>query len=225
MANKAINQKEVARQENIEATVSATEKFYNENKKTIWGIIIAVLVIGLGILAYSKFIYQPKCAQAQQATYPAEMAFQIGDYEVALNGDGNNAGFAEIIGEYGNKAGKAVYLYAGICELNLGNFEEAITYLKKYSGRDSILSARAYACQGDAYIELEDYQNALVCFKKAVAAADNTFTALYLVKEGLVYEALGENAKALDCYNAVKDQYPASIEAYDIDKYINKVSE
>jgi hypothetical protein len=112
-----LKEQEAARQENIEQTVSATEQFYNENKKVIWGVIAAILVIGLGILAYNKFIYQPKCVEAMQQTYPAEMSFQSGEYELALNGDGNNMGFADIISEYGTKAGKAVYLYAGICEL------------------------------------------------------------------------------------------------------------
>lgn len=225
MAQKVSNQKEAARKENIEATVSATEKFYNENKKTIWGIIIAVLVVGLGILAYSKFVYQPKCAEAQQAAYQAESAFRLNDWEAALNGDGNFTGFAEIISVYGNKAGKSMNLYAGICELQLGYYEEAIAYLKKYKGKDSILSARAFACIGDAYVELGDYQNALTNYRKAVSVADNLFAAAYLVKEGLVFEALGRNAEALECFETVKDRYPSSLEAYEIDKYINKVTE
>lgn len=225
MANKATKVKDTERQENIEATVTATEKFYNENKKTIWGIIIAVLVIGLAILAYSKFIYQPKCAEAQQETYPAEMAFQQQAWEIALNGDGNNLGFAEIIDTYGAKAGKAVYFYAGICELQLGNYEEAISYLKKYNGKDSILAARAIAAQGDAYVELDDTQAAVSCFEKAAATADNTFAAGYLLKAGVAYEALGNNAKAVECYKTIKDQYPSSLEAYDIDKYITRIAE
>ena len=61
MAQKKQNDIDALRQENIEQTVSATEQFYNDNKKAIWGVVAAVLVIGLGILAYSKFIYQPKC--------------------------------------------------------------------------------------------------------------------------------------------------------------------
>lgn len=225
MANKATKVKDTERQENIEATVTATEKFYNENKKTIWGIIIAVLVIGLAVLAYSKFIYQPKCAEAQQETYPAEMAFQQQAWEIALNGDGNNLGFAEIIDTYGAKAGKAVYFYAGICELQLGNYEEAISYLKKYNGKDSILAARAIAAQGDAYVELDDIQTAVSCFEKAAATADNTFAAGYLLKAGVAYEALGNNAKAVECYKTIKDQYPSSLEAYDIDKYITRIAE
>ena len=99
MAQKNQNDKEALRQENIEQTVSATEQFYSKNKKTIWSVVGAVLVIGLGVLAYGKFVYQPKCAEAMQQAYPAEASFQEGDYELALNGDGNVLGFAEIISE------------------------------------------------------------------------------------------------------------------------------
>ena len=225
MAQKIQNDKEALRQENIEQTVSATEQFYNDNKKVIWGVVAAVLVIGLGILAYSKFIYQPKCAEAMQQAYPAEMSFQEGEYELALNGDGNVLGFADIISEYGAKAGKAVYLYAGICELQLGNNEEALSYLKKYNGKEPILAARAKACQGDAYVALGDYNAAVRAYKAAVSTADNIFAPAYLLKEGSAYEALGQKAEALACYKAIENDYPSSLEAYEIAKNIARVAE
>lgn len=225
MAQKKVNDKEAQRQENIEQTVSATEQFYNENKKLILGIVIAVLVIGAGILAYNKFIFQPKCVEAMQQCYPAEMSFQEGEYELALNGDGNNLGFADIISEYGTKAGKAVYLYAGICELQLGNSEEALSYLKKYNGKEPILAARARACEGDAYVALGDYAAAVRSYKAAVAVADNVFAAGYLLKEGSAYEALGQKAEALACYKTIETDYPQSLEAYEIAKNIARVAE
>ena len=225
MAQKKVNDKEAQRQENIEQTVSANEQFYNENKKLIWGIVAAVLVIGVAILAYSRFIYQPKCVEAMQQCYPAEMSFQDGEYELALNGDGNNLGFADIISEYGSKAGKAVYLYAGICELQLGNSEEALSYLKKYNGKEPILAARARACEGDAYVALGDYAAAVRSYKAAVAVADNVFAAAYLLKEGSAYEALGQKAEALACYKTIETDYPQSLEAYEISKNIARVAE
>ena len=225
MAQKNLKDKEAQRQENIEQTVSATEQFYNEHKKTIWTVVAAVLVVGLGILAYNKFIYQPKCAEAMQQSYPAEMNFQNGEYALALSGDGNNLGFEDIIAEYGTKSGKAVYLYAGICELQLGNYDEALAYLKKYKGKEPILAARAKACEGDAYVALGDYAAAVRSYKAAVSCADNVFAASYLIKEGTALEALGQNAEALACYNAVKTDYPQSIEAYEIAKNIARVSE
>ena len=225
MAQKNLKDKEAERQENIEQTVSATEKFYNENKKMVWGVVAAILVIGLGILAYNKFIFQPKCVEAMQQAYPAEMSFQKAEYDLALNGDGNNLGFGDIIDEYGTKAGKAVYLYAGICELQLGNYDEALSYLKKYNGKEPILAARARACEGDAYVALGDYNAAVRSYKAAVAVADNVFAAGYLLKEGSAHEALGQKAEALACYKSIEENYPQSIEAYEIAKHIARVAE
>ena len=215
--------KEALMQENIEQTVSATEQFLNNNKKTIIGALVAVVVIGLGILAYSKFVYQVQVEEAMAQAFPAETNFQNGEYELALNGDGNNLGFVQIIEDYGKKAGKAVYFYAGVCELQLGNYESAIKYLQAYNGKDEILAARAKACIGDAYVGLEDYKKALACFEEAAAVVDNMFAAGYLLKAGVVAEKLGENAKALSFYEKIQDQYPQSMEAYDIDKYIGRI--
>ncbi len=224
MATKSKTKEEV-RQEQVETSVSKFEQFYNDYKKILWGVLIGVIVIWLAILGYQRFIYQPKCAEAQEQTFPAENNFQQGNYELALNGDGNVLGFAEIIDTYGTKSGKAVYAYAGICELQLGNYENAVSYLKKYNGKEPILAARVLACLGDAYVGLENYDEAVAAYKKAVAKADNAYAAAYLVKEGLVLEKLGRKAEALDCYKTVKDKYPQSIEAYDIDRYISAVEE
>lgn len=226
MANVKVNEKAAVSQEALQQTVSSkTEEFFKQNRKLLWGIVIAVVVIALAILGYQKFIYQPRCAEAMQQTYPAEMNFQAGEYELALNGDGNVLGFAEIIKEYGNKAGNAVYMYAGACEYQLGNFQEAIDYLNNYKGKESILAARAEACKGDAYVGLGNYDQAIKCFEAAVAKADNIFAAGYLFKAGIAYEELGNKAEALRCYREIEDKYPQSIEAYDIGKYISRVEE
>ncbi|MBR5925374.1 MAG: tetratricopeptide repeat protein [Bacteroidales bacterium] len=224
MATKTKTKEEV-RQEQVETSVSKFEQFYEKYKNIIWIVLGAIVVIWLAILGYQKYIYQPKCAEAQEQAFPAENNFAQGEYELALNGDGNVLGFTEIIDTYGTKAGKAVYLYAGICELQLGDFESAVSYLKKYNGKEPIMAARALACLGDAYVGLEDYKAAVAAYKKAVAAADNTYAAAYLVKEGLALEKLGDNAAALECYKIVKDKYPQSIEAYDIDRHIAAVEE
>jgi len=224
MANVNTKEKEAIRQENIEATVSKTEQFLNKYGKTIWITVGTLVVVFLAVLAYSKFIYQPKCQEAMTAAISAEESFRAAEYDLALNGDGNVMGFAQVIDEYGSKAGAAAYLYAGICELQIGNFQEAVNYLKKYNGKEPILSARAKSCLGDAYVGLEDYQSALKAYQ-AAASEDNVFAAVYLVKEGGVYEKLGQNDKALECYNKVKNDYPQTMEAYEIDKFINRVAE
>ena len=214
------------RNENAEAVVEAvskTEKFFNENGKLLSGILAAVIVVAAGIFCWYKFAYQPAVVEAQGQMAVAEANFRTGDFELALNGDGNVLGFAQIIDEYGAKAGKAVYFYAGVCELQLGNWDLAIKNLQAYKGKDAILKARATACIGDAYVALEEYGKALGYFEKAAATADNMFAATYLLKAGMVAEKLGENAKALGFYETIKNQYPQSMEGYDIDKYIGRI--
>ncbi len=211
--------------ENAEAVVEAvskTEKFFQDNGKLISIICAAFVVACALVFCWFKFAYQPKVNEAQGQMAAAEQNFRAGDFELALNGDGNALGFVQIIDEYGKKAGKAVYFYAGVCELQLGEWEQAIKYLESYKGKDTILAARATACIGDAYVGLEDYKKALGYFEKA-AQADNMYAAGYLLKAGAVAEALGENDKALSFYKKIKDQYPQSVEAYDVDKYIGRM--
>lgn len=230
MANVKANQKDAVRKEAIQETVSKTDEFFKENKKALWGILIAVIVIAAAVLGYYKFIYTPKVAEAMEQTFPAENLFAAGEYETALNGDGNILGFTDIIDQYGKKAPQAVYMYAGVCEYKLGNFEQAISYLNQYSGKDAIMKARAKSCTGDAYVGLGDNEAAAKAFEAAAAVSENVFAATCLVKAGLAYEALGNKEAALKCYKSVKDNYPAgmypnSIEVRDIDKYISRVEE
>ncbi|MBR4827169.1 MAG: tetratricopeptide repeat protein [Bacteroidales bacterium] len=222
MAKQNVNEKEALRRENIEETVSKTDQFYNENKKTIWTVVAVLAVVALAIFAYVKLIYQPKCAEAMQQAFPAEQIFANGEYELALNGDGNVLGLADVISEYGAKAGKAVYMEAGVAALQLGNFEQALSYLKKYNGKEPIMAARALAAQGDAYAGLGEYENAIAAYLKASRKSDDMFSAAYLLKAGILYEELGQKDKAVDLYKTIKDKYPASIEGYDIDKYITR---
>ena len=212
--------------ENAEAVVEAvskTEKFFQENGKLLSTICAAFVVVCAVVFCWYKFAYQPKVNEAQGQMAYAEQNFRAGDFELALNGDGNALGFAQIIDEYGKKAGQAVYFYAGVCELQLGEWEQAIKYLESYNGKDAILAARATACIGDAYVGLEDYKKALGYFEKAAAAADNMYAAGYLLKAGAVAEYLGDDAKALAFYKKISDQYSESIEAYDIEKYIGRI--
>ena len=223
MAKKQAEIAQQERQERVNETISKTDQFFRDNKKTIYGILIALLVIGLGIVAFYKFYYQPKTKEAAAQMFPAEANFRNGEYDLALNGDGNVLGFSQVIDEFGAKAGKDVYFYAGVCELQMGNYQEAINYLKKYNGKESILKARSIASMGDAYVGLEKYKEALGCFEKAAETSDNIFAATYLLKAGVVCEELGDNDKALSFYKKIKDQYPQSIEGYDIDKYITRI--
>ena len=209
--------------EAVAEAVSKTEKFFNKNGKLLAGVLIGVVVAAIAAFCWFKFSYQPAVAEAQGQMALAEQNYFAGDYEAALNGDGNNLGFYQIIDEYGSKAGEIVYMYAGVIELQNGNFEAAIDLLKQYDSDDAIFEARALACIGDAYVGLENYEEALKYFENAAEVINNIYAAGYLFKAGLVAEKLGKTEKAIELYELIKDQYPHSPEGYDIDKYIGRL--
>ena len=162
-----ITKEEENRQQKAAEAVSKADVFFKENGKLIYGCVTAILVIALCILAYNRFILQPKKQQATEQMAQAERWFQAQEYQLALEGDDNYPGFEEIIDKYGSKAGQAVYLYGGIAKLQTGQFEEAVELLKKYKGEDPILKGRAQACIGDAFTELENYPEAISWYQKA----------------------------------------------------------
>lgn len=217
--NKNVQEPEI----NVSEALSKTEKFFETYKNHIIYGSAAVIAIVAAVLLYHNFVTLPAQQEAMAQTFTAEQYFRNGDFEKALNGDGNALGFNQIISDYGTKSGEAVYFYAGICNLQLGNYDEAISNLKKYNGKDEILSARALACIGDAYAAMNNLESALSSYKSAAAASDNVLAANYLLKAGIICEEMGKPAEALKLYEEIKTKYSQSPEGYEINKYISRI--
>lgn len=211
-------------EQNVGYAVSSVETFLKENGKKICYIVAAILVVVIAILLYNRYVVTPKTQEALGQSYVAEQYFVDGDYEKALNGDENNLGLIDIIDQYGNKAGAIVYFEAGVSELQLKNYDAAISYLNQYKGKDNIILGRAKACIGDAYVGLGELAKAISSYENAIkVCGDNVLSAQYMFKAGLAAEELGQKEKALELYNQILVKYPQSPEAVDIEKYIYRV--
>lgn len=227
MANKKKEEiKGEERLENVESALSKTELWIEEHQKLIYGIIAAVIVIA-GIIWGLKALNDKKDRNASKEIFTAQRYFEKESYEAALNGDGNYMGFTEVYDNYkSTKTGKLAAYYAGISNMKLGKYEEAIDYLKKFNGKDEILAPMALGAIGDCYMELDDVNNAAAYYEKAAHKAKNDFTGpMFLSKAGLTYEILGDYAKALNCYKTLKADYPLSSEAFEITKNIANMEE
>ena len=212
--------------ENVESALGKTELWIEEHQNLIYGIIAAIVVIA-GIIWGLKALNDKKDRAASNEIFTAQKYFDKEMYDAALNGDGNYLGFADVYSSYkSTKTGKLAAYYAGICNMKLGNFNEAIDFLKKYTNNDEILAPMALGAIGDCYMELEDLQSAATYYEKAANKSHNEFTApMFLTRAGMTYEIMGNYANALKCYNALKEDYPLSNEAFEITKSIAHVEE
>lgn len=209
---------------NVEETLTRTEQFLEENYKLLLiGLGILVVVVGLFWLGRMYVIKQNDEAQAQM--YQAQRYLELDSINLALNGDGNYLGFIDIAKEYRfTRAGNLARYSAGVCNLHLGNFEEAIEYLNKYSKKDKVLGSIAIGATGDAYVELGETEKGISKYIEAAEFAGNEFnTPLYLMKAGELYESSGKYDEALKIYQRIKDEYPSSTEGSSIEKYIARV--
>ena len=111
---KNVNNPKEEKLETVGEAVSKTEVFFKKNGKNIGYIGAGLVVVAAIIVLIIQFYSKPLKEEAISQTFTAEQYFRAEDYDKALNGDGNSLGFIQIIDEYGAKAGKAVYLYAGI---------------------------------------------------------------------------------------------------------------
>jgi tetratricopeptide (TPR) repeat protein len=208
---------------NVEQTLSRTEHFLEENYKSLLiGLGVLVAIVGIGWVG--KLYLNKRNDEAQSQMYQAERYLEMDSLNLALNGDGNYLGFLDIAKEYKfTNSGNLARYSAGICYLHLGNYEEAIEYLNKYSKKDKVLGSIAIGATGDAYVELGNTEKGVSKYVEAADFANNSFsTPLFLMKAGELYELSGNYQEALKVYERIENEYPESTEGSTIEKYITR---
>lgn len=219
--------------ENI-SFISKGEQFIEKYKNVIIGVVIAIVVIVLAIFGLKKFVFEPRQEKANTEIFPAEAYFSYaleaenaGDYRLALYGDSTSndkygIGLLAIIDKYGSTAaGNRAKYEAGICFLHLGQYQDAIKYLDSYKGKDQLTPILNEMMLGDAEAEQQNFDAAIKHYNKAANMDDNPITAPFaLFKAGISYLAKNDNAKAEECFQKVKSDYPESSLSMQMDGFI-----
>ena len=202
--------------------ITRSEQFIQKNQKTLIIALIVIVVVLLAIFGLRRWYFQPRETRAAEEMFAAEQWFAQGDYDRAINGDDTFRGFVSVAKSYGStKAGKLARYYAGASYLRLGNYDEAIHWLKKYNGKDTFSGALAEMMLGDALIEQGNTRDAASHYQKAAATNANYITSpTALFKAGMAYLMMDDGKQALKCFQQVKKDYPESPEYNEIDKYI-----
>lgn len=227
MAKKAVQPANKQEQKGLEEALNRSEQFFENNKKTIFGILIAIIVIIAGGMLYKSKVVEPKEIKAAEAIFPGENYFINGDYTSALEGDAYGfEGFEALSQQFGNtKAGKLAKLYTGLCYAQLGNMESAEKFLSKFNGKDQMAGPAALGALANCYVELDQAAKAASTFEKAAKKADNNLLSpYYYFQAALIYESLDNSAKALKLYQMIQVQYPESNEGIEADKYIARLT-
>jgi len=216
-----------------ERVVANAQEFWSKNSKLI-GIVLGVIVLLVGgYFAYNSFYKRPQELKAAEAMFKAEEYFRMDSVKLALNGDGINQGFLKVISKYGGtQSGNRANFYAGACYLQLGDFNNAVKYLKEFSTSEVVAKMRANGLLGDAYSELGKKDEAISYYKKAGTdfPEDEINSPEYLFRAALLLSDAGKTQDAIALLKEIKNKYPRSIApaaqgGQDVDKYLGKLGE
>ena len=211
----------------VEEALMTSEAFLFKYKTIIVGVVVAIVVIVCGTLGYKHFISEPNELKASEASFMAERYFGNDEFEAALKGDSlGNMGFLKIADEFsGTKAGKLANAYAGVCYAKLAQYEDAAKYLDKFSASDFMVAPAMLGTIGNCYAQLGQLDKAAATLLKAAEKANSVvLSPVYLLEAGQILEKQGKNSEAVEAYKQIKNKYGNSMQAMDIDKYIDRAS-
>ena len=209
------------------------EQFWTKNAKPLLiGLTVVVLAVA-GYFLYRSMVTVPNQKKAEEAAFKAEEYYRMDSLDKALNGDGINQGLLRIINRYdGSPAANRARLMAGSIYLRKGDYKNAIKQLEEFKTDAKQIEAKATALLGDAYSEMgastnnnSNKEKAADLYKKAsgIFEKDDVSSGEYLFRAGYLYETMGKNKEAIDAYKQLKEKYPKSDRAYDIDKYLARL--
>jgi len=218
----------------LDEGASKTEEWVAANQKYILGGVGIIAIVILGYLGFQKFYQGPKEEEAANEMFKAQEYFDnavngnstVRDslYTLALNGGEGKYGFLEIIENYGSTdAGNLANYYAGFSYLNMNKYQEAINYLDKFKSDDEMLAPLALGGIGDAFSQLDQVDEALTYYEKAAKLKSNNYTTpKFLLKAAITAIALNKPEVALPYLEQIKEEFPKSVEANQVDVHLGK---
>lgn len=220
--NKPVEETRTSIDEVNDTLTGIGEKVQSNPKVIVWGCIAVAAVVAV-ILIYVYAIRQPGQNAANNALGQADIELLMGNDSVAL------AKYQQVAADHGYDAGNLANLNAAIILYKEGKYEEAIGYLKNYSASESVIGASAKSLEGDCYVNLKQYPQAIDCFKQAVKISDNNphYTPAFLLKEATVLREQKDFKAEAAVYEQILKDYPTygSEIGVDIKKYLERAQD
>lgn len=213
-------------EETSRALVKA-QGFWQKFQKPVLIVVAAIVIVLGGWFGYNEYILKPKEEKASDALFKAQQYFAMDSSNLVLNGDGQSKGVLYVLKNYsGTKAANLCNYYAGVSYLKLGDFNNAVKYLKDFTTDAKQVQLMAYGCLGDAYAELNKKEEAVESYKKAAHTfeKDESNSAEYLFRAALLQETTGKTKEALELYKELKEKFPRTEKGFQADKYIYRLS-
>ncbi len=219
--------KEELEQDILLDTFSKAQSFYDQNKSTVIGAAIALILIIGGSVGYYYYADAQE-TEAQELMGYATQAYLQGDYEQALYGSDEDftAGFEQIINNYSitDAADLATY-YAAVSAFKIGNPEEALQYIEEYDIPEGIMGVGPLSFQAMIHSELGNHAQAAELYVKAAEWDVNDSTTPYNYLEAAnAYHDANDAENAQQYAQKIIDDYDESDQVTEAEKLLGMLA-
>lgn len=192
----------------------------NPQLKRISIIILAVIVLIGGYVAYHQLVVVPGEEKAADAYYEGL------NYASKDSTDAAIEALTPQVKKYdGYKGGEIAQYTLGRQYMAKGEFKKALKELEDVDLNDTYNSILVVGLQGDCQSELKKYKEALDLYEEAAGMDENDFTTpMFLFKAAVVAEELKDWAKAKENYEKIRDNYKMYYDQHQIEKYLARAS-
>jgi len=201
---------------NVDELYSKSEQFVDKNRKQLTLGLGGVATVILVVIGYSSLVVAPKNTAAEEASFMAEHYFAKDSADLAMLGDGLNAGLEEILSDHsGTPAAARAAFELGIIHRDAARFDEAVDAFNQAGFSDDVFGPLTDANIGDCLVELGDLEGAEGHFASAASLAASGLAAKALspmcsYKRALVLIELGNEDKARKVLQDLAEDFPNS---------------
>ena len=203
----------------VDELYSKSEQFVDKNRKQLTLGLGGAAALILVVIGYSSLVVAPQNTTAEEAAFMAEHYFAKDSADLAMLGDGLNAGLEEILSDHsGTPAAARAAFELGIIHRDAARFEEAVEAFSLAGFSDDVFGPLTDANIGDCLVELGDLEGAEGHFASAASVAASGLAAKALspmcsYKRALVLLELGNEDKARKVLQDLAEDFPNSIYA------------
>ena len=228
---KKISKKEIKEDELLKAYARASA-FYYANKRYVSYALTGLVVVVVAALIF----FNNRRASNEKAATELGKVYTIYDaaannpaqYQQAIDGqpDRGIMGLKTIVDNYGStESGQLARFYLANSYFNVGRYDDAIQQFDGFSTSNKLLEASARAGIGASYEAKGEYEKAAGNFEKAAGIVSSPLsTPEYLNAAALCYGKAGQKEKAIALLKRLKQDYPSSDYARDVDRYLSEFS-
>jgi len=195
--------------------------YFENNRNTVFGVAGGIVLIVLAFLGYS-WMQSSNNDKALSQMAVAVQKYEAGEFQASLDGDASFLGMIEIADSYGStNSGNLAKFYAADALFRVGDMERALEYFESFSKGSDYLGASAYAGEAAIHELNGDQKKAGDLFVRAATVFESEITSpMYFENAARSYAAAGDKGKARSAYESIRDDYPNSQAARNVDFYL-----